>query len=108
MGFMKPNAQQMKMYHVDSSMGTELIPYELIGEIDLDGDPDDLYDDHFEDYLEGKEIYDIGLKEGWYSQLLAKGTMDSTDWNGPHNSELEALDAIKNHHQVDDEGDLVD
>jgi hypothetical protein len=105
MGFMRPSAQKMKMYHVDSSMGTELIPHDAIGDIDLDGDPDDLYKNHFRAFLEGKEIYDLGLKEGWYSRLSANGFMDCTSWEGPFASEEEALKAVMDEFEVNENGD---
>lgn len=107
MGFMKPRAEYMKMYHVDTSMGIQLVPHEVVGHIENlnEIDPDDLYNDYFEDYLEGKEIYSVELKEGWYSQLSANGYMDCTSYQGPYTTSEEAMKEVMDQYEVDEDGD---
>lgn len=43
--------------------------------------------------------------EGWYARLSAPGYMDCTDWMGPYPTEAEALQAVQDHYEVDENGD---
>lgn len=46
---------------------------------------------------------------GWYSRLSAPGYMDATHWLGPYQTEAEALQAIMDEYEVDEDGeDLQD
>lgn len=56
-------------------------------------------------YVEGSEVYSIEKKKGWFGRLSAPGYMDATEWQGPYRTERQALDAVKDFHEVDDEGE---
>jgi hypothetical protein len=43
---------------------------------------------------------------GWYARLSADGYLDCTDWQGPYATADEALDAVKEQFDVDDNGEL--
>lgn len=45
---------------------------------------------------------------GWYSHLSAPGYMDQTDWHGPYSSADEALKAVMDFYEVDENGDSLD
>ncbi len=44
---------------------------------------------------------------GWYGRLSAPGYLDCTDWNGPFASEAEALQAVMDLYEVDENGDEI-
>ena len=54
------------------------------------------------------EVEHVERKEGWYGRLSANGYLDCTEWEGPHATEQEALDAVKEAFDVDDEGELIE
>ncbi len=45
---------------------------------------------------------------GWYARLSAPGYMDATDWHGPYSSEAEALKAVCEFYEVDENGESAD
>lgn len=102
MPFMKPQAEHMHMWHVETTCGTALIPAELLS--------DNFDADEAAQYVEGK-IYDNQepeLKKGWYCRLSASGYMDCTDWNGPYETYEEAIAACCEEHDCDENGDPID
>lgn len=48
--------------------------------------------------------FDIPMA-GWYGRLSAPGYLDCTDWNGPFDTEQEALAYVMNFYEVDENGD---
>lgn len=42
---------------------------------------------------------------GWYGRLSAPGYMDCTDWDGPYSCEAEALHAVMETFECDENGD---
>lgn len=105
MAFMRPVAEYLTMYHVDTNCGTELIPEDVCGDIQIDGEPTQEAWDALLSYCEGSRIEGVSRKEGWYGRLSADGYLDSTSWEGPHETEQEALDEICNMYDVDENGD---
>ena len=105
MGFMVPVAEYFAMYVVETSMGTEFVPEDVSGKIvDLE--------DEGEwgilcPYLEGKDITSVKRVKGWWSRLSAPGYMDATDWMGAYKTAEEALAAVKDEYEVDDDGDSL-
>jgi hypothetical protein len=104
MSFMQPEAVQMVMYHIETNVGTEYVPEDVCGHIGLDMHPDDVYE-QVEGYLEGSEVNDFVRYEGWYGRLSASGYMDCTDWMGPYATSEDALAAVKEEYECDDNGD---
>jgi hypothetical protein len=103
MGFMIPVAEHFAAYHVETNEGTEVVPEELCGTTS-----EECYDQLLE-YCEGRRIVgDVERKEGWYGRLSAPGYLDCTSWQGPYETADEALDAVKEQFDVDDNGDPSD
>ena len=104
MAFMQIETCQMKMWHVETTAGTEYVPADLIGDvthpIDLsvfrayvEGtiyvvDYDMSTDDDEEDIRDGA---DAEICEGWYVRESAPGYMDCTEWCGPYDTEADAI-----------------
>ena len=103
MAFMKPIVEYMAMYHVETNMGTEYVPEEVCGPIDLEGDGND--GEELLAYLEGRRIQGVERRTGWYGRLSAPGYLDCTDWQGPYPTTEEALDSIKEQYECDNNGD---
>lgn len=106
MGFMRPVAEHMVMYHVETDVGTELVPESVCGKVDLDSayGVGRVYS-FCQDPESCKEVV---RKEGWYSRLSAPGYLDATDWHGPFETSDEALTECQEFHEVDGNGDEVD
>lgn len=117
MAHMIPVAEHFAAYHVETNAGTEIVPEEICGVLDK-GDGDGItasasltpYEsvenyDALEPYLEGSRIEGVERKEGWYARLSAPGYLDATEWHGPYATEQEAIDAVKEAFDVDDDGD---
>lgn len=58
---------------------------------------------HSSHYTVCKEC--AGLQPGWYARLSAPGYMDATDWHGPYATEEEALKAVCDFYEVDEDGE---
>jgi hypothetical protein len=106
MAFMKPVADHFAAYHVETNVGTELVPESVCGEIvDV---TDEGETGMLSAYVEGNEIRSVERCEGWFARLSANGYLDCTEWDGPYPTEREALDAVKEQFEVDDEGELTE
>lgn len=103
MGFMRPIAERMVMYHVETNAGTELVPESVCGPVELTEGGAEMAT--LGQYIEGTEVYDTERKEGWYARLSAPGYLDCTDWNGPYDTAEQALEAVKEFHGVDGDDD---
>ena len=89
--------------------GTEIVPEEVCGSIDLASDTeDDPIADKLLEYCEGNQIESVERKQGWYARLSAPGYLDCTSWDGPYATSKEALDAVKEFYECDDNGDSSD
>lgn len=47
-------------------------------------------------------------KMAWYGRLSASGYLDATDWQGPYESKYQALQAVMELHDCDENGDTPD
>lgn len=54
---------------------------------------------------EHQDDYENGNAVGWYGYLTAAGYMDRTDYMGPFESSDEALNAVMEFYEVDENGD---
>lgn len=87
MPFMEPELCKGEFYLVETECGTELVPIDVCGTLDLD--PPHGYDEGYKpatiralrDYLEGSRIDEIVLESGWYGRYSAPGYMDCTSWS---------------------------
>jgi hypothetical protein len=105
MAFMQPVTEHMVMYHVETTMGVEYVPESVCG--DIMNEPDagraslaefcegDVYRDAF---------FFVERKEGWYGRLSASGYLDCTEWDGPHATAQDAIDAVCEMYECDEEG----
>ncbi len=98
MAFMRPVASYFAAYDVDTDSGSYIVPVDVCG---ARCSKKDLLR-----YTEGTEVYSKKKVKGWFARLSASGYMDATDWQGPYKTEKAALDAVKDHYEVDDEGDF--
>ena len=105
MGFMIPVAEKFAAYHVETNEGTEVIPEDVCGPIELDDEPTAEAWEGLLEYCEGSRIEGVERKEGWYGRLSAPGYLDCTSWDGPYETAEQALDAVKDQYDVDDNGD---
>jgi hypothetical protein len=103
MGFMIPTAEYFAAYHVETNCGTEIVPEDVCGSIvDVE---DEGETGQLAQYCEGSRVESVERKQGWYARLSAPGYSDCTGWDGPYDTSQEALDAVKEFYDVDDDGD---
>lgn len=99
MGFMQKEIYFDTYFEVETSIGTEIVPGDLIGNITQ------IRADHFIEYLEGDPLDPDELIEpqsGWLARLTAPGYMDCTEWT-VHKTEKEAYDYLEEMYCEDDE-----
>lgn len=76
--FMQPQIEFGYYFEVETNVGTEIVPADVIGRT---------CDTHVEallNYLEGDPLDDdveVPLKEGWLARMHAPGYMDCTEWS---------------------------
>lgn len=107
MAFMVPVAEHMAVYHVETTHGSEYIPELVCGDIMHEKDAGR---ETLSQYCEGnvyRESFSVERKVGWYGRLSAPGYLDCTEWEGPYESEEEAINAICEQYDVDENGDDV-
>ena len=92
MGFMVPQVCHMKMLHVETDIGTEYIPADLVGE-------EHTHEDLLE-YCEGSEVFEVSWEEGFYCREHAPGYLDCTEWVGPFATEEEAVTEYCDVHDI--------
>ena len=56
----------------------------------------------------GVTLEDIEEKVGWCSRLQAPGYLDTTEWDGPYDTEEEALEELKSLYWDDDDEEEED
>ena len=100
MAHMRVFASHFAAYIVETNVGTEIVPYDLAGPL-AEGDTEAL-----EEYLEGNRIESVTLNEGaWYARLSAPGYLDCTEWDGPHDTQVQAVKSVCDLHQCDENGE---
>ena len=82
MAFMEPQIEFGEWYEIDGPNGTEVIPADIVGDVDLDdfGSGNDI-PDALDSYCENRTAYSIQKREGWGARLSAPGYLDCTDWS---------------------------
>lgn len=107
MAFMRPSAEHLTMYHVETiEGGTEYVPRDVCGSLGMRRDTFDADCAKLAPYLEGSRVTEIEQRTGWYGRLSASGYLDCTSWQGPFNSRRLALNAVKEEYECDDNGDF--
>ena len=104
MGFMRPIAEKMTMYRVETNAGTFNVPADVLSGEDFDA-RGRVRRDRIVKYTEGTSVISVRKVKGWFAHLSAPGYMDQTEWDGPYKTKKKALDAVKGAYEVDDEGD---
>ena len=107
MSFMQPEIEFGTWFIVDGPRGTEYVPTDIVGELDLaDYQSNPLVVETFEipselaDYCDNSEAYSIEKRDGWGARLSAPGYLDCTPWT-IFDSEEEAQQYLAN--EVDDD-----
>jgi hypothetical protein len=109
MAFMRPTAEHLTMYHVDTlEGGTEYVPRDVCGTLGMRAETFESDCLQLRPYLEGHRVTEIEQRTGWYGRLSAAGFLDCTSWLGPYNSRRLALEAVKDEFECDDNGDFPD
>ena len=82
--FMQPEIYKDRAYIVETTHGTGVVPWKLVGNVKEM--------DYLEDYLEGAPYDDqeLVIKEGYLARMSAPGYLDCTEWS-IHDTEEEAL-----------------
>lgn len=110
--FMQPVVEPGGYWEVETSIGTEYVPADLV---DLDfrvnvGDVFRLEDEtSFADqvldavapYVEGNAVNEATYREGWLARMSAPGYMDCTMWTG-HATEQEARQYLEDTYGEDE------
>jgi hypothetical protein len=107
MAFMVPEYTKERMWLVETSYGTEVVPADLLPKswqkVDVItlGPESEGFEAVF-DYLEGSDPSELALVKGkWFARLSAPGYMDRTDWHGPFDTKKEAEQDIEDSYDVD-------
>lgn len=85
MPFMLPRVEHGKWIKVETNIGTEIVPADLVG-----GDPTQA---KLKDYLEGDRIQSFEVVEGYGARMSAPGYLDCTEWT-VFDTYQEALDFL--------------
>lgn len=99
MSFMQPQVYHDLYFEIETTIGTEIVPADVIGRTcatDVSA---------FLDYLEGEpndEDELVEVKEGWLARMSAPGYLDCTDWSA-HETEEEARAYLEEMYGEDDE-----
>jgi len=82
--FMQPEIYKDRAYIVETTYGTEVVPWELVGNVK------EMH--YLEDFLEGTpyEGQELVIKEGILARLSAPGFLDCTEWS-THDTAEEAM-----------------
>lgn len=113
MAFMQPTAEFGDWLVIDGDCGGQVIsldilPEQLIRDI-LAGDEPDLNDIALviQDFCESRRLFSAEIQSGWCSKLSAAGYLDQTDWQGPYETEAEALAEVCDTYDVDEDGESL-
>ncbi len=98
MSFMEQQITELcSWYEIDGDVGVEFVPFDLVGEVDLDEFDD--YSNHpipaqLTDYVETSQATRIEVVEGFGARMSAPGYLDCTCWCVYHSIE-EAEDHLE-------------
>lgn len=121
MAFMKPEAEHMTAYMVEVGGETCCVPTDVCDVPDelaakAIGEDGYVTDEHLDEFADGVKLYlhqigdvtEIKRVEGWFARLSAPGYLDATEWCGPFYSEDEALGAVMEMFDCDEDGNDID
>jgi hypothetical protein len=107
-GFMEPEVYETDYILIDTNIGTECIPADVVDYQPSEEDQDsEEIPDELRDYVEGNEMYSIERKHGWVGRMQAPGYLDATDWSWG-DTEEEVMDQLREYYGLNDEEDLED
>lgn len=93
MPHLEPQAVYMKMLHVETSEGTELVPSDMVHPTPTALELEPFVQGSVRVFASGDP--DVKRHEGWYARLSAPGYLDCTPWEGPFRSERGALRSLR-------------
>jgi hypothetical protein len=99
MPFMQPQIYFGGYFLIETTIGTECVPDDVIGRTV------GTHVEAFANYLEGKPLDDdecVEHRSGWLARLSAPGYLDCTDWSW-HATEQEAENYLMETYDLDDE-----
>ena len=105
MAFMIPEYAKGKAWSVETESGEgglvleDLVPTKGYRVGDFTEDPNLL--DALADYVEGGDVVEAHLVQGWFVHLSAPGYMDQTEWDGPFKTKKEAMTHLEDTFEVD-------
>jgi hypothetical protein len=103
MSFMEPQVEFGSWYEIDGPMGTEVVPADIVGDIELDDfESGSAVPKALADYCENRTAYSIQKREGWGARLSAPGYLDCTEWS-VFDTEAEARDHLEEMYGGDDD-----
>lgn len=106
MAHMIPIAEHMAMYHVETTQGMEYVPESVCGDIQNERDAGrKTLSQYCEGNVYNDRYFSVERKEGWYGRLSAPGYLDCTSWIGPYESADDAIAAVCEEYDVDEQGD---
>jgi hypothetical protein len=82
MSFMEPQIEFGEWYEVDGPCGTEFIPTDIVGAVNLDAfESGNEVPNGLRDYCENRTAWSVAKREGWGARLSAPGYLDCTEWS---------------------------
>lgn len=113
MAFMQPVVYEDDYFSVETEIGTEIVPADLLSpSFAVNFVADALYDEDNEvwplissavsPYVEGNDIREISPRRGYLARMSAPGYMDCTDWTA-HDTAEEAFEYLKDTYGEDGE-----
>jgi hypothetical protein len=111
MPFMEKQVEYGKWWVVDGPMGGEVVPFDLIGDqlsienIEEDGRVIHRIVEPHRSYFENTWLYDFEVISGWCGRLSAPGYMDRTEWDGPYETKKDAMEALSDAFDQDEDNE---
>ena len=102
MGFMQPQIYRDSFFRVETSIGTEIVPSDVIGR--TVGTAAEAFSNYCEGTINDPDEC-VECEHGWLARLSAPGYMDCTDWTA-HKTEQEAREYLDEMYG-DDDGEEV-
>jgi hypothetical protein len=103
MAFMQPQVYQGQYFAIETSIGTEFVPADVIGR--TVGTAAEAFENYCEGTIDDPEEC-VECKTGWLARMSAPGYMDCTDWCA-YESEVEAWEDLIRNYGDDEPGSVT-